>query len=248
MPDAACLNVLNYFDFWSAVPLEGSASYAEIAQRVSLPEDVVQRVIQHGTTLRIFAETEPGKKTSRVQHTSRSAALARNSGLRALTSTILDDAGAPMMVLNEALQRYSRGKPALTQDMSQTAFALFHSGGVYGQHTNSWDLLEKDGEGDKKGWRSRNFVEFMRYVKEIFHLEGVVLDSHDWKSVGKATVVDVSSNPNPDATPRTRLISNPTGRRLGRPRCRGVGAQLPRAQHHRAGPVQGQVRVRRERA
>ncbi|KAK7714917.1 hypothetical protein SLS57_006989 [Botryosphaeria dothidea] len=199
MPDAACLNVLNYFDFWSAVPLEGSASYAEIAQRVSLPEDVVQRVIQHGTTLRIFAETEPGKKTSRVQHTSRSAALARNSGLRALTSTILDDAGAPMMVLNEALQRYSRGKPALTQDMSQTAFALFHSGGVYGQHTNSWDLLEKDGEGDKKGWRSRNFVEFMRYVKEIFHLEGVVLDSHDWKSVGKATVVDVGGSAGHDA-------------------------------------------------
>ncbi|KAF4306410.1 putative sterigmatocystin 8-o-methyltransferase protein [Botryosphaeria dothidea] len=177
----------------------GSASYAEIAQRVSLPEDVVQRVIQHGTTLRIFAETEPGKKASRVQHTSRSAALARNSGLRALTSTILDDAGAPMMVLNEALQRYSRGKPALTQDMSQTAFALFHSGGVYGQHTNSWDLLEKDGEGDKKGWRSRNFVEFMRYVKEIFHLEGVVLDSHDWKSVGKATVVDVGGSAGHDA-------------------------------------------------
>ncbi|KAK0637900.1 O-methyltransferase gsfB [Lasiodiplodia hormozganensis] len=199
MPDAACLNVLNYFNFWSAVPLEGSASYAEIAQHVSLPEDVVKRVIQHGATLRIFAETEPGKKTTRVQHTSRSAALARSSGLRALTSTILDDAGAPMMVLNEALERYNRGKPELTQDMSQTAFALFHSGGIYGQHANSWDLLEKDGEGEKKGWRSRNFVEFMRYVKEIFHLEGVVLDAHDWKSVGKAKVVDVGGSAGHDA-------------------------------------------------
>ncbi|KAI2630706.1 sterigmatocystin 8-O-methyltransferase [Hypoxylon sp. NC1633] len=199
MPDAAALNVLNYFDFWSAVPLEGSASYTEIAQRVSLPEDVVRRILQHAVTLRIFEETEPGKSSSHVQHNSRSAALARSSGLRALVATILDDAGAPMMVLNEALNRYSRGKPALTQDMNETSFALFHNGGQFGKHGNSWDLLENDGEGEKQGWRQRNFVEFMRYVKEIFHLEGVVLDAHDWKAAGKATVVDVGGSAGHDA-------------------------------------------------
>ncbi|KAI5863132.1 sterigmatocystin 8-O-methyltransferase [Durotheca rogersii] len=199
IPDAAALNVLNYFDFWSAVPLEGSASYAEIAQRVSLPEDVAKRVLQHAVTLRIFSETEPGKASSRIQHNSRSAALARSSGLKALVSTILDDAGAPTMVLNEALNRYSRGKPALTQDMNETSFALFHSGGQFGKHGNSWDLLENDGAGDKQGWRQRNFVEFMRYIKEIFHLEGVVLDAHDWKSAGKATVVDVGGSAGHDA-------------------------------------------------
>lgn len=193
MPDAACLNVLNYFDFWSAVPVDGSASYADIAKHTSLPEEVVYRVLQHAITLRIFAHTEPGKTTSRVQHSSRSAALARSSGLRALVATILDDAGAPMMVMNEALQRYSRGKPALTQEMSESSFALFHSGGTFGKYGNSWELLEKDGEGEKQGWRQKNFVEFMRYVKEIFQLEGVVLDAHDWQSVGKATVVDVST-------------------------------------------------------
>lgn len=173
MPDAAALNTLNYFDFWSAVPLTGSASYAEIAQHVSLPEDVVRRVLQHAVTLRIFEETEPGKSASLIRHTSRSAALARSSGLKALVSTILDDAGAPMMVLNEALSRYSRGKPALTQNINETSFALFHSGGQFGKHGNSWDLLENDGAGEKQGWRQRNFVEFMRYIKEIFHLEGV---------------------------------------------------------------------------
>ncbi|KAL7626863.1 hypothetical protein AAE478_003637 [Parahypoxylon ruwenzoriense] len=199
MPDAAALNILNYFDFWSAVPLEGSASYADIAQRVSLPEDVVKRVLQHAVTLRIFSETEPGKLSSRIQHNSRSAALARSSGLKALVATILDDAGAPMMVMNEALQRYSRGKPALTQDMNETSFALFHSGGQFGKHGNSWDLLENDGVGEKQGWRQRNFVEFMRYIKEIFHLEGVVLDAHDWKAVGKATVVDVGGSAGHDA-------------------------------------------------
>ncbi|OJD10523.1 hypothetical protein AJ78_08490 [Emergomyces pasteurianus Ep9510] len=199
MPDAAALNTLNYFDFWSAVPVAGSASYAEIAKHTSLPEDVVYRILQHAMTLRIFSETEPGKPSSLVQHTSRSAALARSSGLRALVSTILDDAGAPMMVMNEALARYSRGKPALTQDMNESSFALYHSSGIYGKYSNSWEFLENDGEGEKKGWRAANFVTFMRYVKEIFQLEEVVLQSHDWKAAGKATVVDVGGSAGHDA-------------------------------------------------
>ncbi|KKZ63273.1 hypothetical protein EMCG_00256 [[Emmonsia] crescens] len=199
MPDAAALNTLNYFDFWSAVPLTGSVSYADIAKHTSLPEDIVHRILQHAMTLRIFSETEPGKPLSLVQHTSRSAALARSSGLRALVSTILDEAGAPMMVMNEALARYSYGKPALTQEMSESSFALFHRSGIYGKYSNSWEFQENDGEGDKKGWRATNFVEFMRYVKEIFHLEEVVLQSHDWKAVGKATVVDVGGSAGHDA-------------------------------------------------
>ncbi|KAI0011819.1 sterigmatocystin 8-O-methyltransferase [Xylariaceae sp. FL0662B] len=199
MPDAACLNTLNYFDFWSAVPVDGSASYSEIAQHVSLPEDVVRRILLHAVTLRLFAETEPGKKSSRIQHSSRSAALARTPGLKALVSTILDDAGAPLMVLNEALQRYSKGKPALTREMNETSFALFHKGGQFGGYGNSWELLENDGEGDRKGWRQKNFVEFMRYVKEIFHLEGIVLDALDWKAVGKAKVVDIGGSAGHDA-------------------------------------------------
>ncbi|KLJ05406.1 hypothetical protein EMPG_11125 [Blastomyces silverae] len=199
MPDAAALNTMNYFDFWSAVPVDGTASYADIAKHTSLPEDVAHRLLQHAMTLRIFSETEPGKPSSRVQHTSRSAALARSSGLRALVSTVLDDAGAPMMVMNEALARYSRGKPALTQEMNETSFALFHRSGIYGKYSNSWEFLENDGEGEKKGWRAANFAEFMRYVKEIFRLEEVVLQCHDWKAAGKATVVDLGGSAGHDA-------------------------------------------------
>ncbi|KAI3320974.1 S-adenosyl-L-methionine-dependent methyltransferase [Xylariaceae sp. AK1471] len=198
IPDAACLNVLNHFDFWSAVPLEGSASYSEIAERVSLPEDVVSRILQHATTLRLFDEVEPG--SSQIQHTSRSAALARQSGLRALVTSVLDVTGAPMMAMNSALEKYSKGKSELTQDMTETAFALFHSSGPYGKkHINSWDFLENDGEGDRRGWRQEQFVEFMRYTKEIFRLEEVVLNSYEWEKAGKATVVDIGGSAGHDA-------------------------------------------------
>lgn len=171
------------------MPLDGSASYEDIAAYVCLPRNVVYRLLQHAFTLRIFASAGPG----RVQHNSRSAALARSSGLKALVSSILDDAGAPVMVLNEALRRYSRGKPQLTQKMEETSFALYQAGGQFGGFRNSWDMLENDGEGERKGWRQRNFVEFMEYLKDLFHLEGVVLNYAGWPSEGKATVVDVSA-------------------------------------------------------
>ncbi|TGJ81935.1 hypothetical protein E0Z10_g6821 [Xylaria hypoxylon] len=208
IPDAACLNVLNHFNFWEAVPLEGSASYSEIAEHVSLPLDVVTRLVQHATTLRLFEEIS----SSQVKHTSRSAALAQQAGLQALVSSVLDITGAPMvstldsfmapfdMAMSSALEKYSKGKPELTQDMSETAFALFHSTGPLGKkHTNSWEYLENDGEGDRRGWRQAKFVEFMKYLKDIFHLEGIVLDSYDWQAAGKSTVVDVGGSAGHDA-------------------------------------------------
>ncbi|KAI0912396.1 sterigmatocystin 8-O-methyltransferase [Ustulina deusta] len=196
IPDAACLNVLNHFNFWAAVPLEGSASYSEIAERVSLPLDVATRIIQHGTTLRLFEEVS----SSQVRHTSRSAALARQSGLQALVSSVLDITGAPMMAMTSALEKYSKGKAELTQDLNETAFALFHSTGPFGKkYTNSWEYLENDGEGEMRGWRQAKFVEFMKYIREIFHLEGVVLDAYNWQGAGKATVIDVGGSAGHDA-------------------------------------------------
>ncbi|KAH7313595.1 S-adenosyl-L-methionine-dependent methyltransferase [Stachybotrys elegans] len=197
MPDTAVLNILNYFDFWAAVPVDGSASYQDIAKHTNLPLDVVRRVLEHGITLQLFARAE---QPSHVKHTSRSAALAKSAGLKALVSTILDDAGPPMSVMTEALRRYSVGKQELTTDMRENAFTLFHSGAPYGRkYANSWEFIENDGEGERKGWRQRNFVTFMNYLKDIFRLENVIKDSYDWKAAGKATVVDLGGSGGHDA-------------------------------------------------
>ncbi|UNI13379.1 hypothetical protein JDV02_000128 [Purpureocillium takamizusanense] len=194
VPDIMALNLMNHFDFWSAVPLDGSSSVKEIADHAQLPEEVVDRVLRHATTLRFFAPDGDFKVTKRVSHSSRSAALAKSSGLRALVSTIIDDAGAPMLATNRALELYSRGKPALTKEIGETAFALYQRGGCIGNYKTSWDFIENDGEGKEKGWRQRNFVEFMRYIKDIFHLESTLAESFDWKALGNATIVDLGGS------------------------------------------------------
>lgn len=183
--------MLNHFDFWSAVPLEGEATYAEISKKTNLPLEVVQRILEHGKTLHLFTW---GSTPTSVKHTSRSAALLKNKGLRALVSTVIDDAGPPMTVMNQQLRKYSLGKQELTRDMDKTAFALLQSGELTKGWKTSWDLLEEDGEGERKGWRQRNFVDFMAYIKEIFRLEDVIKGAYDWKNAGNVKVIDVSGH------------------------------------------------------
>ncbi|KAF2109815.1 S-adenosyl-L-methionine-dependent methyltransferase [Lophiotrema nucula] len=201
IPDVAALNIINHFDFWSAVPLEGTATVGDVAKKTQLPEEVVQRVIEHVTTLRYFAYTNPSiPKTSKIQHTSRSAALAKSFGLRALVTSTIQDCGPPMLVMPEALEKYSLGQQSLTRDVDKTAFALAHSGGeVFGKYGTVWDYLEHDGNGEKKGWRQRNFNGWMQYIKEIFGTDAVLLEAVDWKTAGEATVVDVGGSGGHDA-------------------------------------------------
>jgi hypothetical protein len=198
IPDISCLNILNQFDFWNAVPLSGEASFEEVAKHVQLPVDVVSRVLAHAITMRFFTKPSPTAKS--VQHTSRSAALAKDPGLVALVQMVLDETGPPMLVLPEALRQYSQGKPELTKNMKETAFKLCHSGGVWGDFENSWDFIENDGvakgetgyETRSKGWRQRNFVKFMAYIKDLFNTEDIVAKALDWAGAGDVTVVDVS--------------------------------------------------------
>ncbi|KAI8932008.1 hypothetical protein NX059_010904 [Plenodomus lindquistii] len=192
IPDASCLNVLNQFDFWNAVPVNGSATFEEISKYTKLPLEVVQRVLDHAITMRFFTRSNP--KSTSVSHTSRSAALAKDAGLSALVQMVLDETGPPMFQLPEALRRFSQGKPELTTDMTQTAFKLCHSGGAWGDYANSWDFIENDGEGEKKGWRQRNFVKFMAYIKDLFETEDLVLNAVDWANQGAITVVDLGGS------------------------------------------------------
>jgi hypothetical protein len=198
IPDASCLNVLNQFDFWNAVPVGGEASFGQIAKHVDLPVEAVSRVLDHAVTMRFFAKPSPNATS--VRHTSRSAALAKDAGLVALVQMVLDETGPPMLVLPEALRKYSQGKAEITKNVKETAFKLCHSGGVWGDFGNSWDFIENDGvkEGEpgfekkSKGWRQRNFVKFMAYIKDLFHTEQLVLSAVDWAKAGEVTVVDVS--------------------------------------------------------
>ncbi|KAF2026880.1 S-adenosyl-L-methionine-dependent methyltransferase [Setomelanomma holmii] len=202
------------FDFWIAVPDDGEASFEQIAEKVQLPVEVVTRVLEHAVMMRFF--TKPSPSATLVRHTSRSTALAKNSGLVSLVQVVLDETGPPMFILPEALRPYSQGKPEITKNMKKTAFKLCHSGGVWGDYTNSRDFIENDGvakgepgyENKSKGWRQRNFVNFMAYIKDMFGTEEIVHNAVDWAGAGYVTVVDLGGSAGHDDAVLARKFPN----------------------------------------
>ena len=189
------LDTLNYFNFWHAVPLEGSASYDEIAEQVDLPEEVCRRLLEHALTLRLFAQVEPASPKSRICHSARSAVFARASGLRAVLTTMMDNAAPPLACLPRALNRSARGKRELSRDFKDNAWTFAHSGGLLGKYEDSWAMIEDDGEGDEKGWRQKDMVEGMRSIKNGLKTNELLLNMTDWTAAGEAaTVVDIGGS------------------------------------------------------
>ncbi|KAF4126250.1 O-methyltransferase [Geosmithia morbida] len=206
MPDQACLSILNHFHFWFAVPLDHSASYEEISKYTKLPIEVVRRVLEHAVTLRLFSKAGPRG----VKHTSRSAALTKESGLRAAVTTLLEEVGPPMTIMNQTLRLHAFDKSELSSGMDVTAFSLLHSGTLFGgkKYTSPWDFIENDGEGESKGWRQRSFADFMSYIKDVFHFEDVVQAVYDWQGAGEIKVVDLGGSGGHDSVALARKFPN----------------------------------------
>ncbi|RYP92595.1 hypothetical protein DL770_001237 [Monosporascus sp. CRB-9-2] len=201
LADATVLNIMNEFDFWSAVPLDGTASYEEIAERTKLPVDVVRRVIRHALNFRFFAETNPGDPSTRVKHTALSGVLVRSAGARGAFQTMFEIGGGPTLMLHQALRKYNAGRAKMAQGVDKSAFALFNSQHGDGKYTDYWQYLENSGEGGKKGHRQKSFSKYMDFVTSLFGHENVMAQCYDWKSLGAATVVDVGGSGGHNAIP-----------------------------------------------
>jgi hypothetical protein len=199
------LSTLNQFDVWNAVPLDGSATYAEISARTGLGAAAAQRLLQHAMTRRVFAETSPG--SGRVAHTAASALAARDALLRAWMGHNLEEVAVAAPRLPDALRRWA-GVPE-PEDPARCAarVALFPD---LPDGATAWDFFAADDdEGRKaKGWRIARFGDAMHCIAESpgFNVDSVC-DMIDWEGMGEATVVDVSPLPQP----REPLFRSPAG-------------------------------------
>jgi hypothetical protein len=104
--DLGILHALNYFDFFDAVPLGGSATYAEIAAKVGLKESIVKRLLRYSMTNHIFTETAPGSGS--VVHTAASAHLVRNKLLRCWVAHNCEEIAQGETRFPEALRKWGQ--------------------------------------------------------------------------------------------------------------------------------------------
>ncbi|KAF9761724.1 hypothetical protein IL306_003740 [Fusarium sp. DS 682] len=197
--DASVTNILNQFNFWNAVPLHGSAAYAEIAAQVKLPESIVRRVLKYAISIRIFASDED--KPDSVRHTSLSALPARNLLYQTWLRHLLEEAGPGSLHVAESLKRFSSGKEESSQEPTESSFALANIDKLDKPQT-FWDYINREVEGKPKGWRSAKFAECMQVAASasVIKTDDLLKTAYDWEKLGEATVVDIGGSSGHDST------------------------------------------------
>ncbi|KAF4333372.1 methyltransferase [Fusarium beomiforme] len=197
--DASVTNILNQFNFWNAVPLDSSATYAEIAAQVKLPEITVRRVLKYAISIRIFANAK--HKPDSVCHTSISALPARNQLYQTWLRHLLEEAGPGSFYVAESLKRFSSGKEEHSQEPTESGFAMANIDKLDKPET-FWDYINREVEGKPKGWRSAKFAECMQVAASasVIKTDDLLKMAYDWNKLGEATVVDIGGSSGHDST------------------------------------------------
>ena len=122
------LDFLTKFNVWSAVPLDGPISYADLATKVNVPESILRRVLRHAMTLKLFTCPSSDPNSDLVAHTATSAIPARNPLLSSLIGHNTDMMGAAMVKQAEAIAQWGE-----SPEPSEAAIMIAQNFlGVYG--------------------------------------------------------------------------------------------------------------------
>lgn len=178
--DLTALQVVNEFNIPQAVPLDGEASFAEIAAKVGLPEAPIRRIIRHAMICRIFCEPRPGY----VAHTAASAVFLRTPEICSWVGHNLEEVWPASVKIPDALRLYGD-----SEEPGESAFNI-----AFGlpKEIPFFRFVDADGEGDKKGWRMQRFSQAMKYINSgASHNTEYIHAGFDWKGLGGGTVVDV---------------------------------------------------------
>lgn len=169
---SSALEISWRFKLPQAVPLDGRTSYEEVAAKVDLDKNLVQRVLQTLMTRSMFQQPEPGY----VSHTRLSTALAAEEW--------------PEIVFNVI---YRWGNPAVTH----IADALAKWGPSQKPNEAGYNIAMNT---DKTVWETLNqnqvaqeaFGKFMNSTSSVLGVIETLITGYDWAGLGDAIVVDVS--------------------------------------------------------
>lgn len=174
--DALGLRVVYHYKLANAVPLDGTASYAEIATASGLKEDLCRRFIRLAMGSHVFTED---LETQRVRHTASSRRLVTDQGFSDAVGLEIDELGPASSRLIDVWEKHQQD----VAEPDQSAFSMFNE-------TNKpiFAFLASQPE------RAQRFGGAMRYFTkgESWDLRHI-LASFDWPSIDQpgAQVIDI---------------------------------------------------------
>ena len=193
--DQISLGAIREYQLAKHVPLQGTTSFAAIAQASGLSEQLTERFLRHAMSYHLFTEDPPGN----VMHTASSRALATDPDLNDAIGMLLNDTVPAAGKTSEALRRYGG-----SEEPNETAYGLANEPGI-----SMFEFLAKHPE------RAKCFGGAMRYYGKFdkWDLKHLVR-GYDWASLDKpgAIFVDVGGGQGSvaralaQATTNTRFI------------------------------------------
>ncbi|KAI0448080.1 S-adenosyl-L-methionine-dependent methyltransferase [Xylaria telfairii] len=168
------LHAIYSFKLPSRVPVEGSISYAELAGKIQVGEDVVRRIARYAITKHIFREVDGG---NRLAHSATSKMLAESPMMMEWIGMVCEEMWPAATQAVPALAKWPR-----SQEPQHSGYGLAH-----GLETHVFGILVDQPE------RAARFANAMVYFNSIEDLAAHHLcDAYDWKSVSQ--VVDIGGS------------------------------------------------------
>ena len=167
---------LTHFDVLSQIPLPPqTAPYREIAMTVKIPESTLRSMARMAMTTGFLCET----LDCRLSHNALSASFVTNAHLRTQLKHLFNATVPIMASLVQATEKWG-----YTQKPNETAYNIANDTDLpFFAHLKARPELQK------------NFEEYMksRALSHTGSSAEYLLNAFDWKALGDATVVDVSS-------------------------------------------------------
>ncbi|KAF2443247.1 S-adenosyl-L-methionine-dependent methyltransferase [Karstenula rhodostoma CBS 690.94] len=172
--DNISLHAIMHFRLPEAVPVNGTATFAEISQKTGLKEPLVMRFVRHAAIYHVFKEVSSGV----VAHTAGSVALLDGSSVRDWLDMTFEEWGpASVNAVKQLIQSPDSG------EQSDAGFAL-----AFGGQTIFEFLAERPDRARVFGLSMSNFS------KGASHKVEHLITNYDWPALGESTIVDLGGS------------------------------------------------------
>ena len=162
------------------VPLDGSATFAEIAKKCGLSESLTRRFIRHGMANNIFLEKEPG----RVSHSSFTRLMIADPDFEDDIGMHATEVGPATMYVPEALEKWPN-----SGEGNETAYSLAWPMRDGGPSKSLYEFISDKPE------RARRFGASMQFLTktDAFDIKHLTTGPFSWAELDKpgATLVDI---------------------------------------------------------
>ncbi|KAI8950854.1 S-adenosyl-L-methionine-dependent methyltransferase [Xylaria longipes] len=170
------LSWLCHFKIFHLVPVDGTISYVDLADRAKVPEQRLKSIIRMAMTNMLFLETGRGE----VSHSATSALFVRNPDVYAWATYMCANSAPTAMSMAAAHERWG---PDSVQK-NETAYNV-----AFGTDLPFFDHIAQD---------EAKISEFAAYMRNVTSSEGVdikhLVGGYRWADLGNGKVVDVGGS------------------------------------------------------